>query len=81
MHGKCCKLCNLVTNNMKMDKSSKSYMRYCEMGLKSIKYISKSSEDEIVSLEDHDCDMILCMPCWNQEVRNYEGSGMMDNGN
>lgn len=72
LEGKYCLNCNVLTNDMCMDKVSKSYLRYCEMGLKSTKYVMRRSEDEIVAFEDHDCNMVLCIPCWNQKVLDYE---------
>src|SRR5688500_2516889 len=47
LDGKSCFHCKLVPKDMIYDKVSKAYMRYCEMGLKSLKYVSKRTESDL----------------------------------
>lgn len=68
---KCCG-CQLNTKDMTLDKGSKYFVRYCEMGLKGYKYSMKGDNAKTSFFEDHNCDMILCIKCWNRKVEDHE---------
>jgi len=72
LDGKVCVDCNNKTASMIMDKGSKSFVRYCEMGLKGMRFNRNGSEDDINSYQDHHCNTILCISCWNTKVEEYE---------
>ena len=67
-----CIECHMDTKDMVMDKVSKIYMRYCEMGLKSYKYNKNGNDEEKAAYNDHDCNMILCVPCYDGKLTAYE---------
>ena len=58
--------------NMKMDKVTKIYLRYCEMGLISEKYNKIGIELEREANMDCNCNTVLCIPCWNKKVTLHE---------
>jgi len=57
---------------MDMDKISKFYLFYCEMGLKGYKYNKNGSEREREIFLDHSCDMVLCVKCQEEKVDQHE---------
>ena len=69
---KCCISCQSKAIMLKMDKGTKVYLRYCEMGLKSLKYDKDGDEDEKDMYENHHCLLVLCVPCWNMKVLEHE---------
>jgi len=78
---KVCVVCRMGTNVMKLDKGSRSVLRYCGMGLKSVRYNRNGDPDETEIFEDHDCSMILCIPCWNSKVVMHETEIKLKSGN
>ena len=72
LENKFCVACELHTKDMCIDKGTKSYLQYCKMGLKSIKYCMYENEDEKAYFDNHDCKMILCIACWNERVISHE---------
>lgn len=81
LNGKQCLNCGKNTNDITMDKSTKTYLRYCEMGLRSMKYKKNGNEEETALFNDHCCNMILCILCWNTKNTEYEMKLNLDNGN
>ena len=77
---KCCTVCQQTTSEMSIDKVTKTLLRYCEMGLKSIKLNRDGDEDKKQMFIDHDCNMIMCVPCWNLKVLDYENEIMKMTG-
>lgn len=53
---------------MRLDKSSKTYLRYCEMGLKSRKNNKNGDSDEQNIFADLYCTMVMCIPSWNNKI-------------
>jgi len=79
--GKACIDCGMAVDNMKLDKGTKTYLRYCEMGLASAKFNKNGTNEEQEMYLDHECNTLLCIPCWNiridayeQKVKNLEGN-------
>ena len=72
LRNKICIKCNVKAIDMPMDKGTKCYLRYCEMGLKGAKYNKNGTIDEKAFFEDHDCNMVLCVACWNKRVEQHE---------
>ena len=72
IYNKSCNSCRKDTKDMTMDKGSRYYLRYCEMGLKGLKYNINGCLDERDLFEDHNCDMLLCVQCWNMKVLEHE---------
>ena len=57
---------------MTLDKGSKTYLRYCEMGLKLMRIYKNGELENREAFLDHDCDLILCISCWNKMVLLHE---------
>src|SRR5688500_16359631 len=57
-----CMSCHENVKDMQMNKGAKSFLRYCEMGLKSAKLDQNGEAEEKALYEDHNCLMILCVP-------------------
>jgi len=72
LYGKECKSCQLSINKMDMDKISKFYLFYCEMGLKGYKYNKNGNDSERDIFLDHSCDMVLCVKCRDKIVDQHE---------
>lgn len=72
LQDKCCINCCIDTKDMTADKYTRNYLHYCEMGLKSIKYNLDGTNNEKKYFMDHDCNTILCVPCWNSKVLVHE---------
>ena len=81
LQNKFCISCKKNTKEMVMDKITKSYLIYCEMGLKSRLYSGYTCDEEKNIFDDHNCDMILCVPCWNTKVDIYEQECLQKMGN
>ena len=69
---KVCMACKHGVQDLTQDKSTKNYLMYCEMGLKLLKFNRNGNEDEKISFDDHTCDMVLCVSCWNKQVVIYD---------
>ena len=72
LDGKTCMVCKIDTKDMALDKVTKCYLRYCEMGLKGSKYNADGNQDDMKSYLDHNCSMVLCVKCWNSKVLEHE---------
>lgn len=72
LYNKLCLTCHIPTVDMCMDKVTKCFLHYCEMGLKGTKYNGNGSCDEKEIFEDHNCNMVLCVECWNNKVMAHE---------
>lgn len=77
---KSCTGCNLSTKEICVDKITKTVVRYCEMGLKSIKFVENGPHENKIFFDDHDCDMILCISCWNKKVLFHEQQVVEETG-
>jgi len=42
------------------------------MGLKGKQFNEHGDENDKKSFDDHNCNMVLCIPCWNNKVECYE---------
>ena len=69
---KACNDCQSGVGTMVVDKVTKNLLRYCEMGLKLVRFNKMGEKDDKESFNDHDCSMVLCIPCWNKKVMLHE---------
>ena len=74
LNGKSCIDCQLCINKMLLDKCTKTYLQYFDMGLKGIKFNRHGDADKQNSYNDHHCETILCISCWNKKVNNFENT-------
>lgn len=70
--GLVCISCDHKVKEFTQDKSTKNFVMYCEMGLKSFKMNKNGNDEEKKLFEDHYCDMVLCVSCWNKKVIVYD---------
>jgi len=80
LEGKTCCNCQLGIKDMTMDKATKCFLRYCEMGLKGSRYNENGNKDDKELFLDHHCDMVLCVKCWNIKVSEHEKMEECTNG-
>ena len=55
-----------------MDKASKCFLRYCEMGLKGLCFNENGDKNDKDLFLDHYCEMVLCVECWNIKFNERE---------
>jgi len=81
LNKKSCVSCGICVTKMKLDKGTKSLLRYCEMGLKSAKINRDGEKEDKEFFDDHNCSMVLCVPCWNNKVAIHDSTVIDKQGN
>jgi hypothetical protein len=79
LHGKIClgpghdKKCSkkMTKEDMKPEKGSNIRLFYCDMGIRAEQYKEKSTDEEKIIYEDHECSMVLCTECKNIRQEEY----------